>query len=57
MLIKNYNTFDFTHKIIFKILMRDNLGGGGLCICTLLRPPLMEKSYTIIESKGYSAAS
>jgi len=49
MLMKNCNAFDFTHKQIFKTLMRDNLGGGpfkvgGLCICTLctfLRPPLI----------------
>jgi len=27
MLMKNCNAFDFTHKQIFKSLMRDNLGG------------------------------
>jgi len=54
MLMKNCNAFDFTHKQIFKTLMRDNLdwspfkvGGGGpghlhtLPVCTFLRPPLI----------------
>jgi len=52
MIMKNYNAFDFTHKQIFKTLMRDNLGGGtplkwgALCISTFLRPLLY---YDVIE--------
>jgi len=30
MLMKNCNTFDFTHKQIFKTLTHDNLGGSAL---------------------------
>jgi len=46
---KNYNAFDYTHKQIFKTLMRNNLDGVGplnwgalyiRTLCTFLRPPL-----------------
>jgi len=38
--MKNCNAFDFTHKY----LKHTNKCGGGLCICTFLRPPLVTYS-------------